>query len=451
MAAVRLAKLVGYTSAGTVEYLYEPETKKYYFLELNPRLQVEHPTTEMVSGVNLPAAQLQVAMGIPLSLIRDIRLLYGLMPSGLSEIDFDFKIDGSNVIQRRPCARGHVVAARITAENPDAGFKPNSGKVLELNFRSNPNVWGYFSVNSSGGVHEYADSQFGHIFSYGETRDAARKNLGIKNINLVMALKDLSIRGDFRTTVEYLTVLLEADDFKNNSFTTSWLDELIANRKIEFEEPDAIQNAVCGGVAKMFLRFSHSIQEYHSCLAKGQSPNDSLLATKDFFSFIIDGYQFKIEVGLTGPESVYVKMNDSTVYSSAKSLPDGGVLIQLDGKSHVVYAKEDPLGTLLIVDGKTCILEKENDPTLIRSPSPGKLVRYLVENGDNVKSGQAICEIEVMKMFMSIFSTEAGIIKLHKPAGSSLSNGDTVGSLALNDPTRVKRAVEYTGSLPPYW
>jgi acetyl-CoA carboxylase / biotin carboxylase 1 len=178
-AAVRLAKLVGYTGAGTVEYLYEPSTGAFYFLELNPRLQVEHPTTEMVSGVNLPAAQLQVAMGIPLSSIKDIRLMYGLMPNDTNEIDFDFVAGTSSKIQRRPIPRGHVVAARITAENPDAGFKPNSGKVLELNFRSNPNVWGYFSVNSSGGVHEYADSQFGHIFSYGESRDAARKNLGI--------------------------------------------------------------------------------------------------------------------------------------------------------------------------------------------------------------------------------------------------------------------------------
>ena len=66
-AAVSLAKLVGYSSAGTVEYLYDPESESFYFLELNPRLQVEHPCTEMITGVNLPACQLMIGMNIPLS------------------------------------------------------------------------------------------------------------------------------------------------------------------------------------------------------------------------------------------------------------------------------------------------------------------------------------------------------------------------------------------------
>ncbi|OAV86193.1 hypothetical protein PTTG_30036 [Puccinia triticina 1-1 BBBD Race 1] len=78
--AVRLAKLVGYVLAGTTEFLYEASTDCFYFLELNPRLQVEHPTTEMVSAINLPAAQLEIAMGIPLHQIRDIRTLYGTNP-----------------------------------------------------------------------------------------------------------------------------------------------------------------------------------------------------------------------------------------------------------------------------------------------------------------------------------------------------------------------------------
>lgn len=105
--------MVGYVSAGTVEYLYDTDGN-YYFLELNPRLQVEHPCTEMVSDVNLPAAQLQISMGLPLNCIKDIRLMYGESAWGDSFIDFDAP-------RHKPHPWGHVIAARITSENPDEG------------------------------------------------------------------------------------------------------------------------------------------------------------------------------------------------------------------------------------------------------------------------------------------------------------------------------------------
>lgn len=220
-AAVRLAKMVGYVSTGTVEYLYDPNEQRFYFLELNPRLQVEHPCTEMIADVNLPACQLQIAMGLRLNRIKEIRLLYGENPWANTDIDFE---------KARSRPWGHVIAARITSENPDEGFKPSSGTVQELNFRSSKNVWGYFSVGASGGLHEFADSQFGHCFSWGEDREDARENL-------VLALKELSIRGDFRTTVEYLITLLETEDFQKNVINTGWLDKLIAERVQSGERP----------------------------------------------------------------------------------------------------------------------------------------------------------------------------------------------------------------------
>ncbi|KAJ3105264.1 acetyl-coenzyme-A carboxylase [Phlyctochytrium planicorne] len=444
-AAVRLAQLVGYVSAGTVEYLYEPANKKFHFLELNPRLQVEHPTTEMVSGVNIPAAQLQIAMGIPLSCIKDIRILYGMTPTGISDIDFEFSKPETHQIQRKPSPKGHVIAARITAENPEAGFKPNSGKVLELNFRSNSNVWGYFSVNSSGGVHEFADSQFGHVFSYGETRNDARKNL-------IIALKELSIRGDFRTTVEYLVKLLESKDYVENTVTTGWLDAIIA-KKVETERPDSILAAICGAVVKAHAQIDAQTTEYRRLFEKGQTPSKSLLSTRYVVDFIYLGVQYKMAVSLTGPRTYVLKSvtngsSGNQVTVDAKKLADGGLLLLIDGKTHLVYSKEEPHATFMTLDGKSCLLEKENDPTLLRSPSPGKLIRYLVDDGAHLNTGDAFAEIEVMKMYMPLLATESGVVTFSMPPGSTLSTGDVVGRLVLDDPSRVKRAVKFDGDLP---
>ncbi|CAG8486585.1 8073_t:CDS:2 [Diversispora eburnea] len=440
-AAVRLAKLVDYVSAGTVEYLFDSNENSFSFLELNPRLQVEHPTTEMVSGVNLPAAQLQIAMGIPLHRIRDIRVLYGLAPNGTSEIDFDFSNPESLQTQRKPAPKGHVIAVRITAENPDAGFKPSSGMMHELNFRSSTNVWGYFSVNSAGGLHEFADSQFGHIFSYGENRQESRKNM-------VIALKELSIRGDFRTTVEYLIKLLETKAFEDNSFTTCWLDMLISEVNLTAEKPDKMLAIICGAVTKAYTASQESISEYRRFLEKGQIPSKDVLRTVFAIDFIYDGVRYKFTSTRSAPHSFMFYLNGSKGQVSVRALSDGGLLVLLDGKSHTCYYREEVQGTRLMIDGKTCLLEQENDPTQLRSPSPGKLVRLLIESGDHINGGEVYAEIEVMKMYMPLIATEDGIVHFIKQANSTLEAGDIIGILTLDDPSRVRHAIPFEGQFP---
>ncbi|KAF2790753.1 hypothetical protein K505DRAFT_250517 [Melanomma pulvis-pyrius CBS 109.77] len=439
-AAISLGKLVGYVSAGTVEYLYSHADDKFYFLELNPRLQVEHPTTEMVSGVNLPAAQLQIAMGVPLHRIRDIRLLYGADPHSNTVIDFDFTKAGSAQNQRRPTPKGHTTACRITSEDPDEGFKPSGGTMHDLNFRSSSNVWGYFSVGTAGGIHSFSDSQFGHIFAYGENRQASRKHM-------VVALKELSIRGDFRTTVEYLIKLLETPAFEDNTITTGWLDELIS-KKLTAERPDPMVAVICGAVTKAHIASDACINEYKTSLEKGQVPSKDVLKTVFPIDFIYEGYRYKFTATRSSVDSFTLFINGSKCSVGVRVLADGGLLILLNGKSHNAYWAEEVGATRLSVDGKTCLLEQENDPTQLRSPSPGKLVKFMVENGDHVKKGQAFAEVEVMKMFMPLIAQEDGFVNLIKQPGATLEAGDILGILALDDPSRVKSAQPFLGLLP---
>ncbi|CAF3437761.1 unnamed protein product [Rotaria sp. Silwood1] len=382
-AAVRLAKMVGYVSAGTIEYLYNPSDQTFFFLELNPRLQVEHPCTEMITDVNLPACQLQIAMGISLHRIKDIRLLYDEDPFDTTPIDFDNP-------RNKPQPRGHAIAARITSENPNEGFKPSSGTVEELTFRSRQNVWGYFSISSSGGLHEFADSQFGHVFSHGETREDARENLAV-------ALKELSIRGDFHSTVEILICLLETDDYVNNTVQTSWLDGLIAQH-FQTEKPNIMLSIVCGAIHVADEIFRNNFQNFRSSLERGQILPMNTLSISHQVELIYEHIKYKLQVTQCGPSCFFVLMNDSYVELEANRMKDGGILLNLDGASYLTFMKEEVDSYRIIVNNKTCVFQKENDPSILRSPSAGKLLHFTIEDGGAIEAGQVYAELEVMKM-----------------------------------------------------
>uniref|UniRef100_A0A3P9QGK0 acetyl-CoA carboxylase n=1 Tax=Poecilia reticulata TaxID=8081 RepID=A0A3P9QGK0_POERE len=431
--AVRMAKMVGYVSAGTVEYLYS-EDGSFHFLELNPRLQVEHPCTEMIGDVNLPAAQLQIAMGIPLHRIKDIRVLYGESPWGDSIINFETP-------DCVPNPRGHVIAARITSENPDEGFKPSSGTVQELNFRSSKNVWGYFSVGAAGGLHEFADSQFGHCFSWGENREEAISNM-------VVAMKELSIRGDFRTTVEYLIKLLETESFRNNDIDTGWLDHLIAE-KVQAERPDTMLGIVCGALHVADASFRKSMSDFLHSLERGQVlAADSLLNSVNI-DLIYEGVKYCLKVARQSQTTYVIIMNGSDIEIDVHRLNDGGLLLCYDGNSHTTYMKEEVDSYRITVGNKTCVFEKERDPTVLRSPSAGKLLQYTVEDGDHIFAGEPYAEIEVMKMVMSLTVSQSGCIHFVKRPGAVLEPGCVMARMDLDDSSSIHRVELNTATLPP--
>jgi len=439
-AAIRLAKEVGYVNAGTVEYLYD-HNDNFFFLELNPRLQVEHPVTEMITGVNVPACQLQVAMGIPLHRIPDVRSFYGcddLYDS--AKIDFDGKYASPPTVECRTL--GHTIAARITAENPMAGFQPTSGRIHEINFRSSRNVWGYFSVDSSGKVHEFADSQIGHVFAWGESREEARRNLA-------MALNNLSIRGEIRTTIEYLKDLIEVDDYRNNKFDTTWLDQRIKSN-IQVSRIDPLVVVLVGAACMGFKNIKGRTAEYLSMLERGQLPPPSLLNQSHAFELIYDDVKYSFTTFRTGEITLRLECNNCSVDVELRELADGGFLVLMGGNSHVAYTKDDVGAQRYIIDGQTCLFPDEYDPTQMRALMGGKLVRYLVEDGATVKKGEVYAEIEVMKMNMSLSALEDGVIHLKKPAGSVMEPGDVLCTMELADPSKVRRAELFTKPLPAF-
>eukprot|EP00913_Durusdinium_trenchii_P031867 g29845.t1 len=422
-AAQRLTQSIGYVGAGTVEYLYNAKTNKFYFLELNPRLQVEHPVTEAITNVNMPATQLQIAMGIPLDRMPQIRAFYGLPEKDgdrTSRIDF--------MKQDYVYPKVHCLAARITAENPDDGFKPTSGKIERIKFQSSVACWGYFSVWTHAAIHEFADSQFGHLFARGADREEARKTL-------VLALQNLEVVG---TPTDYLVQLLQAEAFRVNSIDTSWLDGLIRERavRLKYEQTDVVFYAAV-------LRAFRALQAKDAELVKSiEKRRLGLLhqvkgSCSMNLEITFEGLRYHFDVTRVAPDAFLFKISGGPVIAAqVREQPDGSLLIS---------GTEEALGLRLRLQGVgTVLLPTVFDASELRSDFNGKVMRYLVPEGGLVKKDEAYVELEAMKMIMPLKARATGKLKQLKGPNSIVQAGELLGTLQLQETRASTRAFEPT-------
>ena len=433
--AVRLAKKVGYSGVGTVEYLYNITTGAYSFLEVNPRLQVEHPVTETITGVNLPAVQLQIAMGIPLHKMPHIRRFYGQAdPMGVSPIDFD------TAPQNPPV--GHCMAGRVTAEDPESGFKPTSGAIHELHFRSLPGVTGNFSVGLSGGVHQFADSQFGHVFAHKPTRDEA-------GVLLSQALGELSVRGEIHCNIKYLRSLIEKDTFQQDAHTTAWLDGLIAAKDRPADTEGLTDHLVvmCGAVMRAHTRHQELEARVVDALTRGVPPEAWMTNLSEHaFELIYADVKYALRVTQGSPTLFYVRVNDKPACEAeVLTLANGGLKVLVGGRARVVHAEPSKVGLKVHIDGRPCFFPDDRDPTRMTAPGTGKLLKYLVPDGGRAVEGVPYCEIEVMKTVMPLVATSTGAVTHLLQPGAALETGDEVCAVEVEDPSSVKVSEPFTG------
>lgn len=431
-AAQRLTASIGYMGAGTIEYLYNAKTNQFYFLELNPRLQVEHPVTEAITGVNLPATQLRVAMGIQLDRMPQIRSFYGKSTWDTTKIDF--------MTDEYVYPKVHCIAARITAENPDDGFKPTSGKIDRIKFQSSVACWGYFSVWTHAAIHEFADSQFGHLFARGEDREEARKTL-------VLALSNLEVVGEIRTPIEYLVELLRTEAFCRNSIDTSWLDGMIRERtvKVKYEKLDVVFYAA---VLRAVRRFEARDKDLAEAIAKRRL---GLLhqvghSTVDF-EIAFEGHKFQFLVRRLASNLYDFTVADQTIQTQVRVQPDNSLLVSIDGSVMKVSGSEEALGLRLRLQGiGTVLLPTIFDRSELRSDFNGKVIRYLVPEGGSVQKGQAYVELEAMKMVMPLKASAAGLVKQLKGPGSIVAAGELLARLQLEDPSSAPQLDPFVGT-----
>lgn len=189
-AAVRLCNHVGYTNAGTIEFIFDESTRQFYFMEMNTRIQVEHPVSEEITGIDIVKEQLRIADGQPLG-----------------------------IAQRNVTFTGHAIECRINAEDPDRDFSPNPGLVTRYLAPGGPGIRVDSHLYDGYQVPPYYDSLLAKIVTWGATREEAIARM-------LRALGELKIDG-LKTTAPFHERLLAHDAFRNGQIHTTFVEQLL--------------------------------------------------------------------------------------------------------------------------------------------------------------------------------------------------------------------------------
>jgi len=385
-AAVAAAKAVGYVGAGTVEFIAEASkglaADRFWFMEMNTRLQVEHPVTEAVTGLDLVEWQFRIAAGEPLPLAqREVRL------------------------------NGHAVEARLYAEDPEKGFLPSTGRLVALDFPSAENVRIDTGVTAGSDVTPYYDPMIAKVIAHGKDRAEALERL-------TAALEQTRIAGP-RTNLAFLAALTRSAAFRNEEFDTGFIDRNLAALGAV---PRAFDRAAAAfGVAHLLAREQARIAARSA--AHGASPWDAR-----------DGFQ------LAGRrEAVVPVLVDGENVSAALSYGPNGARVAIDGEQPAADAQVIEAGAAVYVlragrqtvvrlkDFEAIDVEHLDSGGLVTAPMHGKVLAVLVEPGAAVAKGQRVALLEAMKMEHALTAPIAGrVAEVAATAGSQVAEGAKV-------------------------
>lgn len=397
--AVRICEYVKYRGAGTVEFLYSKKTSELCFLEVNTRLQVEHPVSEFVTDINIPESMLKISMGLSIDKV---------LPQEIKK-------------------HKHVIAARINAENPDVNFAPSSGHINDISYVNNRNSWLYFSVNNNSNIISTADSQFGHVFAFGNTRDEAR-------LNLSDVLHNIKISGNIFNTCNYIKNMLHYDDFINQEHHT----QMIAKKNIVMKNTsigldDSIIVTLCT-MTKIYKEYCSDWKNYDILLKNGHSQNKILLDYKKQYRCSYNDIIYDYEFRLAPHDNTFV-INDKWILEFKTE--NNIMYITYDDNLYCTQIIQDnSVGFSIRINSELYWIKNFVDESTVLNMMAGKFLRYMVNVGDKITEGQPIIEIEAMKMVMKINSNKSGVIEeLPLLKDSLISNGDVLMKLKLDNPT----------------
>ena len=428
--AVRLAEKVGYSSAGTVEFIVD-KNKNFYFLEMNTRLQVEHPVTELITGIDLVEQMICIAYGEKLKLTQDKIVL-----------------------------NGSAIESRIYAENPYKNFLPSIGRLTKYHPPQEKTHDDGSITRNDTGVREgdevsiFYDPMIAKLCSWGKTREISIKRMETALDNFLLEGIDHNI--------PFLSSILGSKRFKSGDLTTSFIED---------EYPNGFHGRVLDKneewiLSTLFLAYHLSELSKDFLIDNGFSEEwEVQIKNKNIASETIN-FQFKIKKSLISKHEIYIKplplknvsgiINDYIQVNLQKnyvtklvtaniklfdtnktSMPE---LIQCRINNTVPNLELSYRGiklSALILPKHVANYNKYMKPikiidksNLLLCPMPGKLIKVLVKEGDTIEEGQALCVVEAMKMENTLLAEKKCIInKINFVEGDTVSVDKTIMEL----------------------
>jgi len=381
-AAVKAAQAIGYVGAGTVEFLLD-ERGDFFFMEMNTRLQVEHPVTELITGLDLVAWQIRVARGEALP-----------------------------ITQEQVPLIGHAIEVRLYAEDPDNDFLPATGTLaLYREANAGPGRRVDSGVSEGDEVSPFYDPMLGKLIAWGENREEAR-------LRLLAMLKETCVSG-VRTNLAFLTRVLAHPAFANAELDTGF----IPRHEAQLLPPVTDLPAEFWQLAaEAFVQSETPLQrhdDYHSPWARNNGLRLGLPAETDLHLSCQNERQI---VRLRHASASTVQLQGESLSVERDGLRQQHLAIRRGDSLYLHYAGE--LRSIQRVDPIAEVEASHQHHGGLTAPMNGSIVRVLVEAGQQVEAGTALVVLEAMKMEHSIRAPHAGTVKaLYCSEGEMVSEG----------------------------
>jgi len=389
-AAVEAARAVGYVGAGTVEFIADGtkglRADAFWFIEMNTRLQVEHPVTEAVTALDLVKWQFRVACGEKLPLEQ-------------SQVRFD----------------GHAVEARVYAEDPENGFLPSTGRIVAMELPGDIRVDS--GIEAGGEVTPYYDAMIAKLIAHAPTREAALDRLA--------GALDRTVIAGPRSNVAFLAALTRAGEFRQGKVDTGFIDRNLAALGAVPHKADSAAAAL--GVVQLLRRKAES--EF----VDGDAPADEPAQAGSPWA-VSDGFQ----LGGTRSHAVPVTIDGESAVATVNYGADG-TRVAIEGAAPAtdarVFEADDEAYVLRhgrqtrvrIKDFATATAQADAGDGVIKAPMHGRVLEVDVAVGDRVAAGQRLAVIEAMKMEHTLRAPFAGTVtEVPVGAGQQVVEGEEI-------------------------